>query len=165
MKRILFHTAAVLALTAGATAFGQAPPPRPVDPPPAVQVRPAEPVRPAEKEVTTPTFRAKQVLGTKVQITGEKEIGTVEDLVFDDAGNLEYMIVDNGGKLITVPWEAARFNVEKKVAVLSITADQYKVIPTYTTTTYPSFYTPTYRTEVYKYYDLKPRELRRLERR
>lgn len=100
MKRILFHTAAVLALTA-TSAFGQAPPPRPVDPPPAVQVRPADPVRPAEKEVTTPTFRAKQVLGTKVLLAGEKAAGTVEDLVFDDAGNMEYLIVNNGDKLVS----------------------------------------------------------------
>ena len=45
-------------------------------------------VRPVEKEVTTPTFRAKEVLGTKVSITGGTEIGTVEDLVFDEADSL-----------------------------------------------------------------------------
>lgn len=107
-------------------------------------------------------YRAKQVLGTKILIDGDTAVGTVEDLVFDDAGNLEYLIVENDGKLFTVPFEAAKFNLEKKMAVLSLTAEQYKVLPTYTPTTYPSFYTPTYRTEVYKYYGLTPRELRRL---
>lgn len=107
-------------------------------------------------------YRAKQVLGTKILIAGDTAIGTVDDLVFDDAGNLEYLIVENGGKLFTVPFEAAKFNVEKRMAVLSLTADQYKVIPTYTATTYPSFYTPTYRTETYRYYGVTPRELRRL---
>jgi sporulation protein YlmC with PRC-barrel domain len=121
--------------------------------------------KPAEKEVATPTFRAKEVLGTKVSISGGTEIGTVEDLVFDDAGNLEYMIVDNGGKLITAPWEAAKFDLAKKTAVLGITQDVYKTIPTYTTTTYPSFYTPTYRTDIYKVYGLTPRQLRVIERR
>jgi hypothetical protein len=149
MKRTLI-LAAILTVT-GTTAIGQAPPP----PPP----RPGTTV-----DTSVPTFRAKQVLGTKVMIAGDANIGTVEDLVFDDAGNLEYMIVDNSGKLVTVPWEAAKFNFEKKIATLAITADQYKVIPTYTTTTYPSFYTPTYRTEVYKYYGLTPRDLRRLRR-
>lgn len=164
MKRMLFHTAAVLALTAGATAFGQAPP-RPVQPPlPPVQVRPADPVRPVEKEAAIPTFRAKQVLGTKVMLTGEATAGTVEDLVFDDAGNLEYVIVDNSGKLVTVPWEAVKFDVEKKTAVLTLTEEKFKVIPTFTPTTYPDFYAPTYRTEVYKVYGLTPRELRRLKR-
>jgi sporulation protein YlmC with PRC-barrel domain len=152
MKRILL-SACVFA--AAVPAFAQAPPPGGT---------PGQ-VRPAEKEVTTPTFRAKEVLGTKVSITGGTEIGTVDDLVFDDAGNLEYMVVNNGGKLITVPWEAAKFDLAKKTAVLPITQEVYKTIPTYTTTTYPTFYTPTYRTEVYKVYGLTPRELRKLERR
>ncbi len=117
-------------------------------------------------KVTGNQFRAKQVLGTKIMIKGDTAaIGTVDDLVFDDAGNLEYLIVDNGGKLTTVPWEAAMFDVEKRTAWLTISPDQYKVIPTYTTTTYPSFYTPTYRTEIYKSYGLTPRELRILKRR
>ena len=144
MKRALIIAAA---LAVGPFAFGQAQP---------------KPVVPAEQPVTH--YRAKQVLGTKVFITGETGIGTVEDLVFDEAGNMDYLIVDNGGKLITLPWEAAKFNFEKKTAVVAITADQYKAIPTYTVTTYPSFYTPTYRTEVYKYYGLTPRDLRRLKR-
>ncbi len=109
------------------------------------------------------TYRAKEVLGSKIMI-GTTSVGTVDDIVFDDAGNLEYLIVDNGGKLTTVPWEAATFDVAKKQAVLSITPDQFKVIPTYTVTTYPSFYTPAYRTEVYKHYGVTPRELRRIER-
>lgn len=138
MKRLLIP-AALLALTA--PVFAQATKPAPVP------VQPGQ-ARPGEKELTTPTFRAKEVLGTKVSIAGGTSIGTVEDLVFDDAGNLEYMIVDNGGKLITVPWEAATFDLGKKTAVVGITQDVYKTIPTYTTTTYPSFYTPTYRTDI-----------------
>jgi hypothetical protein len=109
-------------------------------------------------------YRAKQVLGTKIMIQGDTAIGTVDDLVFDEAGNLEYMIVESNGKLVTVPFEAAKFNLEKRTATVAITPEQYKLIPTFTVTTYPSFYAPTYRTEVYRYYGLTPRELRRLNR-
>ena len=110
-------------------------------------------------------FRAKQVLGTRIMIMGNTVAGTVDDLVFDDAGNLEYLIVENNGKLWTVPWEAAKFDLEKKMAMVPLTAEQYKTIPTYTTTSYPTFYTPVYRTQTYKYYGLTPRDLRRIERR
>lgn len=111
-------------------------------------------------------IRAKQVLGTKIMIAGNTAVGTVEDLVFDDAGNLEYLIVSTDtNKLVSVPWDAAKWDLEKKVGTLTLTAEQYKAIPTFTTTTYPSFYTPTYRTETYKFYGLTPRELRRIERR
>lgn len=143
MTSTLLRTGALTALLFGASVASAQPP--------------APPATPASNH-----YRAKQVLGTKILIANDTAIGTVDDLVFDDAGNLEYLIVENGGKLFTVPFEAAKFNVEKKMAVLSLTAEQYKVLPTYTATTYPSFYTPTYRTETYKYYGVTPRELRRL---
>jgi hypothetical protein len=137
----------------------QPPPVPPVANPPGVKAAP-----PAVPPPTT-TYRAKQVLGTKVNIQGNVAIGTVEDIVFDDAGNLEYLIVANDGKLVTVPWEAAKFNFDQRLATLNVTADQYRAIPTYTVTTYPEFYAPTYRTQIYRYYGITPRELRRLDRR
>ncbi|HUR53687.1 MAG TPA: PRC-barrel domain-containing protein [Gemmataceae bacterium] len=141
--------AAALLLTAGLTA-ASAQVPQPV---------PATGAAPSGK-----TFRAKEVLGTKVHIAGNVAVGTVDDLVFDDAGNLDYMIVLNEGKLVTLPWEAATFDFQKRTAVVNITAERFRVIPTYTVQTYPSFYTPAYRTEIYTHYGLTPRELRRIER-
>jgi len=124
--------------------------------------KPGVPLAPA----TLRTYRAKEVLGTKIMIQNNTAIGTVDDIVFDEAGNLDYLIIATGGnKLITVPWEAAQFDVEKKTGIVSLTPDAYKTIPTYTVTTYPQFYTPTYRTDIYKVYGLTPRELRRIERR
>ena len=151
MFRKLLLTAALTAFAA--TASAQTPTPVPANGSPA-------PVQGANSQ-----FRAKQILGTSIMIQGNTAVGTVDDLVFDEAGNLEYLIVANEGKLSTVPWEAAKFDLEKKMAVLPLTAAQYGVIPTYTTTTYPSYYTPAYRTQMYKFYSLTPRELRRIERR
>src|ERR1700735_1209634 len=74
-------------------------------------------------------YRAKQVLGSKIMIQGDTAIGTVDDLVFDEAGNLEYLIVESNGKLVTVPFEAAKFNLEKRTATVAITPEQYKLIP------------------------------------
>lgn len=157
MKSITLRSvSAALLLAVGGLAFAE--PPR------------AEPVKPAPADPkaapAVATFRAKQVLGTKILIQKDTAIGTVDDIVFDDAGNLEYLIVaTSDNKLITVPWDAAKWDLEKKTGTLAITQEVYKTIPTYTVTTYPQFYTPTYRTEVYKVYGLTPRELRRLERR
>ena len=111
-------------------------------------------------------IRAKQVLGTKILIQNNTAVGTVDDLVFDDAGNLEYLVVATAdNKLVSVPFEAAKWDLDKRVGTVAITQEVFKTIPTYTATTYPSFYTPAYRTEIYKHYNLTPRELRRLERR
>jgi hypothetical protein len=110
------------------------------------------------------THRAKEVLGSKVSIEGNVVIGKVDDIVFDDEGYVEYLIVDNEGKLVTVPWEAAKFNFQERTEYVKITSDQFRRVPTYTVDKYPVFATPDYRVETYKYYGLTPRE-RRVERR
>lgn len=149
-------------------------PPAPAQPP--ARVNPAQPAQPATgvqpatgtaqpvPAATTATYRAKQILGSKIMLAGNTSVGTVDDIVFDGAGNLDYLIVANEGKLVTVPWDAAKFDLKTQTATLTITPEVYRTIPTYTTTTYPDFWTPTYRTQVYKYYGLTPRELRRIDR-
>jgi hypothetical protein len=151
LSNILRSSALAAVFMAGSMATAQQPVPVPTGSVPAQQVG--------------NHYRAKQILGSSITIQNNTAIGIVDDIVFDEAGNLEYLIVNNDGKLSTVPFEAAQFNVEKKTAIVNITPEQYKVIPTYTTTTYPSFYTPEYRTAVYKQYNLTPRQLRVLERR
>jgi hypothetical protein len=69
-----------------------------------VPTQPAGKVQSPGSPASNVTYRAKQVLGTKVAIQGNVSIGTVDDIVFDDAGNLEYLIVANDGKMVTVPW-------------------------------------------------------------
>lgn len=153
--------AAFAALTFAGIATAQAPPP---PPPP---VRPAPPAT-APPAGTAPSrtegvqaYRVKQVLGSKVYIQGDVAIGTVDDLVFNDQGEVEYLIVINEGKLVTVPWEAAKFDFTKQRAMLNLTTVQYKAIPSYTVEKYPGYFEPTYRTEVYRYYGLTPRPFRR----
>lgn len=111
-------------------------------------------------------FRAKQILGSKVGLDGNSSIGVVDDIVLDDQGNVDYLIVLTADKhLVTVPWDAADLNVEKRYATVRITPEQFKLVPTYTTEQYPVFSTPAYRTQVYKYYGLTPAEQRRVIRR
>jgi hypothetical protein len=142
-------TSAALLLTVGGLAVAADPP------------KPGVPLAPTALR----TYRAKEVLGLKLSIQNNVALGTVDDIVFDEAGNLDYLIVATGdNKLITVPWESARFDLQKRTGIVSITPEVYKTIPTYTVTTYPQFYAPAYRTEVYKVYGLTPRQLRRLER-
>src|SRR4051812_48605254 len=114
MKKTLFLS--VLALSLGATANAQAPAP------------------PASPGSTTPpaAYRAKQILGSKVTLQGNAAAGTVDDIVFSDAGDIEYLIVVDNGQYRTVPWSAARFNLDQRVAVVNVTPEQYKVVPTFT---------------------------------
>jgi PRC-barrel domain len=133
--------------------------------PPAGQSPAAQPpASPTPAENIQP-IRAKQVIGSKVSLTGDVGVGVVDDIVFDDGGSIEYVIVNKDNKLVTVPWSAVKFNFEKQLTTISITQQQYQVIPTYTVQTYPAFYDTTYRTKVYSWYGLTPGQLRRIERR
>ena len=110
-------------------------------------------------------WRAKQILGAKVQLSGNTMAGTVDDIVFTDEGSIEYLVVSHNGKMVTVPWQAAKFNVAQQTATLEITQQQYQQIPTFTSESHPQYFAPQYREQIYKAYNLRPGQVRRLERR
>ena len=121
----------------------------------------------AEEQTPEPAvkhYRVKQLLGTTVHIEGELAVGIVDDVVFDDNGAIEYMIVLNEGKLVSIPWEAAKFNFEKRSATVNIAPARFQKIPTFTVDHYPIFSTPAYRNQTYQYYGLTPGQARRLNR-
>jgi hypothetical protein len=129
------------------------------------QVRAKEEVREEVPTGDAQSYRAKEVLGAKVQIEGERMVGTVDDIVLDDHGNVDYLIVLLSNKeLVSVPWDAAIFQPKQRVAKVSISQEKFEKVPTYTTEKYPTF-TPDYRTQTYKYYGLTPGQARRAVRR
>lgn len=127
---------------------------------------PTKAPREPEPQAQPPVFRAKQILGSKVTIDSDLSIGLVDDIVLDEQGYVEYLLVMNKDqKLVTVPWEAAKFNIEKRIAVVHITQQQFQLVPTYTVQQYPVFTAPGYRTQIYGFYGLKPAQERRAVRR
>jgi hypothetical protein len=151
MSRYLFSSLAVV-LAAGVATAQQ--------PAPAVQ-----PGTAAQPGGTVAAYRAKDILGTKVAVQSNTGVGTVDDIVFSATGDVEYLIVaTQDGKLTTVPWAAATFNPAQRTAVVDIPVERWRTFPTYTAQAYPQFFTPTYRTEVYRHYGLTPGEFRRLDR-
>ena len=102
----------------------------------------------------------------QISIKNNTAVGTVDDIVLSDAGEVEYLVVQTSDKkLVSVPWSAAVWSADNKTGVVNITPDQWKSVPTYTSTTYPDYFTPDYRNQTYKYYGVTPGQLRRLNRR
>jgi hypothetical protein len=149
--------AAILAAIWISPAVGQNPPPaNPAQPPAA---------RPADKTAAPRAYRAKDLLGAKLFIQGNTTVGTIDDIVFNEDGVIDYLIVQTAdNKLVTTPWPAAKFDWNKRTVMVPLTQEQFRAIPTYTVQTYPQFYTPAYRTEIYRFYNLTPGQERRLER-
>src|SRR4051812_27466490 len=108
MFRAYVRSVAVFGLMAamGVCVSAQNPPPSPEPPPPrdrpaATPRDPQPPVATERGETTTRDQRApqarrvKNVLGTKVRIQGDLAIGTVDDIVFNDDGYIDYLVVLN----------------------------------------------------------------------
>jgi hypothetical protein len=121
-------------------------------------VQPNQPTNTQPQNQHAQLFRAKQILGSKVQLSGNVAAGTVDDFVVAEDGFVEYVIVNNNNQFVTVPWDAASFNFEKQTAVINIAQEQFQKIPTYTADKYPTFSEPQYRTSVYRSYGLTPRD-------
>jgi sporulation protein YlmC with PRC-barrel domain len=141
-------------LGAASLAAAQAPPPP--------RTTTAAPERDAG---TSKPLRAKEILGAKVSLKGDTSVGTVDDIVFDRDGRVDYLLVNKGGKYVVVPWQAANFNIAQRTATVNITPQQFQQVPTYTSGQWPNFYDQTFRTQTYNYYGLRPGQERRLERR
>jgi hypothetical protein len=109
------------------------------------------------------THKVKSVIGTTVTIQGGLSIGTVDDIIFDDDGYIDYLVVLNEGKYVVVPWQAARFNFEQRAATVNITQQQFRQVPSFTVQSWPTL-DAAYQQRIYGYYGVTPRE-RRIERR
>ncbi|HEY4259552.1 MAG TPA: PRC-barrel domain-containing protein [Schlesneria sp.] len=130
------------------------------------QVPQAQPVANDGTAANSATYRAKQLIGSKLAIQGNASAGTIDDIVLDEHGNVDYLIVATAdGQLVSVPWDAAVYNADKRVATVQITPENFKQVPTYTAQQYPVYSTPAYRTQTYKYYGLTPGQARRAVRR
>jgi len=120
---------------------------------------------PATDDRSGGALRARSILGSKMSLRGGTSIGTVEDIVFNRDGAIDYLLVRNEGKYVVVPWNAAKFDFGRRTATVNITQEQFRQVPTYTQERLPNFYAPTFRQQVYGYYGLRPGQERRLERR
>lgn len=161
LTKVTRFTAAALVFAA-IPAFAQPP-----EPPPRPPVTPATPAAPPATTDASGTlaYRAKGVIGSRVSIRGDIAVGIVDDIVFNDRGIIEYLVVVNENRFVTVPWQATKFNYDRRTAFVDIAQDRFRRVPTYTATTYPNYFAPRYRSEIIEYYGLSPIENRRIERR
>ena len=80
--------------------------------------------------------RASKIIGTKVKNPNDENLGDIKDLVIDpESGQVVYGVVSFGGvlgmgdKLFAIPWDALRWNPDKKYYVLDLDKDTLKKAP------------------------------------
>lgn len=89
-------------------------------------------------------LKASDVIGTKVQGTDGKNLGSIKDLVIDpEDGGIQYAVLDFGGfagigdKYFAVPWEALQIDQEKKRLALDLHKKDLKDAPGFDKNNWP----------------------------
>jgi len=72
---------------------------------------------------TTQVRRISQLLGSNVHLQGANNYGKVEDVVLNDNGGVDYLVVNREGRYAMLPWSAANVNYGNRVV-------NYDVAPT-----------------------------------
>jgi len=69
---------------------------------------------------TTEVRRVSQVIGSNVALQGANDFGKVEDIVLNDNGCIEYVVVTRGGQYAMLPWDAASLNYGRRVVTFNV---------------------------------------------
>ena len=101
----------------------------------------------------------KMVIGSKVVNAQNEDLGKIEDLVIDaGAGRIAYAVLSFGGflgmgdKYFAIPWNAFRFNLAEKHAVLNLDKKQLENAPGFDKDNWPNMADSTWGTNIYKHY-------------
>jgi PRC-barrel domain len=94
---------------------------------------------------TVQYHRVSTVVGTSFTL-GTESVGKVTDVVMNDGGCIEYLIVQDGEGFIAVPWSAATVNYEQKTVVVqstTVTVEKLRELR-FTQDKWPNFADATY---------------------
>ena len=105
----------------------------------------------------------KTVIGSKVVNAQHEDLGKIEDLVLDaGAGRIAYAVLSFGGflgmgdKYFAIPWNALRFNLSGKHAVLNVDKKLLENAPGFDKDNWPNMADSTWGTSIYKHYGYIP---------
>lgn len=105
----------------------------------------------------------KIVIGSKVINQQNEDLGKIEDVVVDvEAGQIVYAVLSFGGflsmgdKYFAIPWEAFRFSVTDKTAMLNVNKTLLENAPGFDKDNWPNMADSTWGNQVFSHYGYKP---------
>ena len=101
---------------------------------------------PADARDKSGVLKASDLIGTKVEGTDGKNLGSIKDLVIDpEEGDVQYAVLDFGGfagigdKYFAVPWEALHWDQAKEKIALDLHKKELKDAPGFDKNNWPDF--------------------------
>jgi hypothetical protein len=99
---------------------------------------------------TVSVRKVSAVVGASVSLEQGGRFGKVEDLVLNDDGCVEFVIVSYEDEYIAVPWAVATVNFGERVIRLDLTRERLREIPTFRRERWPDFARGEYRDKLHK---------------
>ena len=78
--------------------------------------------------------RLSVVIGGSVQIADGVSVGKIEDVVLNDRGCIDYVVVVYRDKYVAIPWSVATVDYGERIVTVDITERRFAEVPTFTRT-------------------------------
>jgi sporulation protein YlmC with PRC-barrel domain len=113
----------------------------------------------------TPIRRASQLLGSAVRLQDGVNFGRIEDIVFDEGGTIQYLVVSHEDRYVMVPYPAARLDLGQRVVILDVTPQVLQPL-LFTRGAWPNVADPAFGQRIQRAFGPRAlrREIRRQER-
>jgi sporulation protein YlmC with PRC-barrel domain len=104
------------------------------------------------------TNRASEFMGKDVKDLAGENIGTVDDVVFDNQGNINYIILSRGGvagigaDLVPIPFKAEKFSFQEDTIVLSMDQQKLEKAPSFSSGEWDELSRQEFQQRVHGYY-------------
>jgi hypothetical protein len=85
----------------------------------------------------TPVRRASTLIGSAVELQAGGSLGKIEDLIINDEGCIEFMIVVFEDKLIAVPFGVSRVDFARRVVFLEVERELLLRAPSFARNRFP----------------------------
>src|SRR5262245_4447461 len=95
-------------------------------------------VRETTTTTTTTVRKVSAVVGGTVVVSDGATVGKVEDIVLNDNGCVDYVVVSYENKYVLVPWGVTTWNVQDRTVRVNITRDRFTQVPTFTRDHWPN---------------------------
>ena len=76
--------------------------------------------------------RVSMVIGGSVRIGGDVSVGKIEDVVINDRGCIDYVVVVYHDKYVAIPWTATTVDFSERIVTVDITEERFAEVPTFT---------------------------------
>jgi hypothetical protein len=116
--------------------------------------------------------RSSAVVGTYVKLPDGQRVGRVEDLMINEDGCVDFMVVsfdgssEFRGRLAAIPWSVGKMDFGARAVTLNVERDTLREAPIFFSrgTAWPNLYEPQWATSVHNYFGVQTDIDQRVER-